>query len=135
MAPHDWSRFTLKVYINATMQEVYDAWTTRNNIEKWFLRKGEFILPDGTVRENNSHVQVGDTYEWMWHGHPDTTVEHGVVTEADGKDRFAFVFGEAGVVTVSLKDRGDAVEMVLTQDRIPTDEAGKANYHVGCSTG
>jgi len=62
-------------------------------------------------------------------------VEHGVVTEANGRDRFSFIFGKAGVVTVQLTDHKDVTEMLLTQDQIPTDEAGKANYHIGCSAG
>ena len=131
----DWSRFGHKIYINAPLQTVYDAWTRRANLETWFLRKAEFIRPDGTVRESDSPVQKGDTYEWMWHGHPDTTVEHGVVTEANGNDRFQFVFGDAGTVTVDLTQADQATQMILTQDKIPTDEQSKHDYHVGCSTG
>ena len=135
MSRYDWSRFSQKIYINVPMQQVYNAWTTRANLESWFLRKAEFTAPDGTVKERNSLIQKGDTYEWLWHGHPDTTAEHGVVTEANGKDRFQFVFGKAGVVTVQLTDHGDVTEMLLTQEQIPTDEDSRANYHIGCSTG
>ena len=135
MSQPDWSKFSLKIYINTPMQKVYDAWTTRANLENWFLRKAEFKKPDGILIVNNDMIQKGDTYEWLWHGHPDTTAEHGVVTEANGKDRFQFIFGKAGTVTVQLKDMGDCTEMVLTQDNIPTDEQSKMNYHVGCSTG
>ncbi|MFI5196444.1 MAG: SRPBCC domain-containing protein [Chitinophagales bacterium] len=94
MSQLDWSKFSLKIYISAPMQKVYDAWTTRANLENWFLRKAEFKMPDGTLRENNDQIQKEDTYEWMWHGYPDTTAEHGVVTEANGKDRFQFIFGK-----------------------------------------
>ena len=135
MSQPDWSKFSLKIYINAPMQKVYDAWTTRVNIESWFLRKGEFKTPDGKLRSHKEQIQKDDTYEWMWHGHPDSSVEHGIVTEANGKDRFRFIFGGAGTVTVQLKDVGDATEMILTQDNIPTDEQGRMNFHVGCSTG
>lgn len=135
MADYDWSRFSQKIYLNTRMQHVYDAWTKRANIEHWFLRKGEFTNPNGKVREDNEQVQKGDKYEWMWHGHPDTTAEHGVITEANGKDHFQFVFGDAGVVTVDMKEVGNATELVLTQDRIPTDEKGRVSYHIGCSTG
>ncbi len=135
MSQIDWSKFTQKIYINTPMQKVYDAWTTRSNIEGWFVRKGEFTKPDGTVRASDSAVQQGDTYEFMWHGHPDTTVEHGVVEEANGKDRFRFVFGAAGVVDVSLREVGNATEMTLTQAQIPTDEKSRHDYYVGCSTG
>jgi len=135
MAEFDWSRFALKIYIDAPMQLVYDAWTTRTNLEGWFLRKAEFTMPNGLVRDYNSQVQKADTYSWLWHGHPDTTAESGTVTEANGKDRFQFIFGKAGLVTVQLKQLEDVTEMILTQEQIPTDESGKSNYHVGCSTG
>ena len=134
MSKHDWGKFSQKIYIKGNSQQVYDAWTTRANLEKWFLRKAEFIKPDGIKREDSSPVQQDDIYEWMWHGHPDTAVEHGVVTEANGKDRFQFVFGKAGVVTVRMKETGPFTEMILTQDQIPTDEHGKINYHLGCAT-
>jgi hypothetical protein len=58
-----------------------------------------------------------------------------VITEANGKDHFQFVFGDAGVVTVDMKEVGNATELVLTQDRIPIDEKGRESYHIGCSTG
>ena len=135
MSEYDWSRFSHKIYINAPMQKVYNAWATRAGLEDWFLRKAEFKSPEGALRAPQSQIMAGDTYEWLWHGHPDTTVEHGLLTEANGKDRFAFVFGKAGVVTIQLTDHGDVTEMVLTQDQIPTDEAGMFNFHVGCSTG
>jgi hypothetical protein len=135
MANIDWSKFAHKIYINAPLEKVYKSWATRTGLESWFLRKGAFTMPDGKLREPDRLIQKGDTYEWLWHGHPDTTVEHGVVTEANGRDKFQFVFGKAGVVTVNLRQVDDATEMILTQDQIPVDEAGMYNYHVGCSTG
>ena len=135
MPQPDWSRFCHKIYINATPQQVYDAWTTRYGLESWFLRKAEFKMPDGAVRAPGSSIQKGDTYEWLWHGYPDTTAEHGAVTEANGKDRFQFVFGKAGVVTVCVSPKAGMTEMILTQDQIPTDEQSRYDYHVGCSTG
>jgi uncharacterized protein YndB with AHSA1/START domain len=135
MSQYDWSKFSQKIYIKAPMQRVYDAWATPANLESWFLRKAEFKTPDGVIKDSHSQVLAGDTYEWMWHGHPDTIAEHGVVIEANGKDRFRFTFGNAGVVTVQLTDHGDMTEMLLTQDQIPSDEEGKVNYHIGCSNG
>jgi uncharacterized protein YndB with AHSA1/START domain len=135
MTPYDWSKFSQRIYFSVPMQKVYEAWTTRARLESWFLRKAEFTSPEGAIRADNSPVQAGDTYQWLWHGHPDTTAETGSVTEANGRDRFAFIFGKAGVVTIQLTDHGDVTEMVLTQSQIPTDEKSKSDFHVGCSTG
>ncbi len=135
MKPYDWSAFTQKIYIDTDMQRIYDAWTTRTGIEHWFLRKGEFRKPDGSERAYASPVEQGDTYEWFWHGHPDTTVEHGKILEANGQDLFKFSFGALGNVTISLKQTGQETEMILTQDELPTDERGKVYCHLGCATG
>jgi len=135
MADFDWSKFSMKIYINADMNTVYESWAISSHLKNWFLRKAEFKTGDGLPREGNSQIQIGDTYEWLWHGHPDSTVEHGVILEANGKDRLQFVFGMAGIVTVDLKQLPDVTEMFLTQSQIPTDEKGKSSFHVGCSTG
>ena len=74
-----------------------------NNL-KWFLRKAQFTKPDGEIRDNNDKIQHDDTYEWTWHGHPDTTAERGVVTEANGKDLFVYI--RKARQTVSMKIGG-----------------------------
>jgi uncharacterized protein YndB with AHSA1/START domain len=135
MFQYDWSKFSRKIYIKANMQQVYDAWTTRTNLESWFLKKAEFTKTDGTVRDNNDHIKKGDIYTWVWHGHPDTSAERGIITEANGTDKLRFVFGEAGIVTVHLKQLKQDTEVLLTQEQIPTDEKGRARYHVDCSSG
>ncbi len=135
MSQPDWSKFAQKIYISASLRTVYEAWTTRTNLERWFLRKAQFTMPGDKIRDADSSIQKGDTYEWMWHGHPDTTVERGVVTDANGTDRFRFVFGKAGIVTISLKKVGNDTELILTQEHIPTDDKSKYNYYMGCSTG
>jgi uncharacterized protein YndB with AHSA1/START domain len=131
----DWSRFELRININAPIQQLYNAWTTRKGIERWFLRLSEFKRPDGTACDPDEQVKKGYTYKWMWHGYDDNTVEHGEVLEANGKDRFRFSFGKAGICTVNILQDQDEAIVELVQENIPTDEQGKLNYHVGCKTG
>ncbi len=132
---YDWSQFSQWIKIKAPVQTIYDLWTTRRGIESWFLRMGEFSR-NGDVIGDEEHVAVGDTYLWRWHGYPDSSTETGEVLEANGKDRFQFRFGEAGIVTVDVEDTGNGTsKMTITQSHIPTTEEGKQNYHVGCSTG
>ena len=135
MATFDWSKFHLKIYINAPLALVYDNWTHRRQLENWFLRKAAFTSDNGGLRGHNEQVQVGDTYDWTWHGYPDSNGEQGDVLEMNGTNRFAFRFGKAGIVTVQLKELAGLTEMLLTQSEIPTDEKSKSSYHVGCSTG
>ena len=35
---HDWSRFTVRINVNAPVDKLYQAWATREGIEQWFLR-------------------------------------------------------------------------------------------------
>lgn len=131
----DWSQFSQWIKIKAPVQSIYNLWTTRSGIESWFLRMGEYSR-SGNVLPDDAPVAVGDTYRWRWHGYPDTITETGEVLEANGKNRFKFRFGEAGIVTVDIEDLGDGIsKMTITQSDIPTTEEGKQNYHVGCSTG
>ena len=131
----DWSKFVIKIYINAPMQTVYDSWAIPERLEQWFLKRALFKDISGNDRAINAAVQVGDTYIWNWHGHPDTMTETGTIVIANQKDCFQFQFGKAGLVMVCLKEVLGQTEMLLTQENIPTDEKNKFNYHVGCSTG
>ena len=132
MSTYDWSQFTQRISIQATVKVIYEAWTTRSNLEKWFLRKAEFRKADGTIREPDSSIQAGDSYEWMWHGYD--TKENGTVTEVNGKDLLRFTFAKCDV-TVSISEEDGECTCDLTQSNIPTDEESKAKLHVGCTEG
>lgn len=131
----DWSRFVVRINVNATADKLYNAWATRAGMEFWFLRLSEYKSPDGKLKGNDELVKKGDKYKWLWHGWPDDTVEHGEVLEANDKDHFKFSFGKAGNCTVKIyKEAGETI-MELAQDCIPTDDTGKHYWHVGCKTG
>ena len=131
----DWSRFATRIDINADPQVLYDAWSTQERIEYWFLRFAEYTSADGTKRGRNDKVQVGDTYLWRWHGYGDDTQERGEILECNGRDVFRFSFGEAGNCKVEILLEKGKVVVQITQTEIPTDERGKQYYHVGCKSG
>jgi uncharacterized protein YndB with AHSA1/START domain len=135
MQSYNWSQFTLRIPIKADREIIYRNWTAREGLEYWFLRKAEFKKPDGSLRENNEAVQVGDTYEWMWHGWSDEVMEKGKVLEMNGTDYFKFSFGKAGDVTIKLVQEDGEKIVELTQDNIPNDEEGKITWHIGCTKG
>lgn len=133
---YDWSTFSQKIKINAPAKVVYDMWTTRKGLQTWFLRMAEFTRSDIGIIGDEIHIAKGDTYRWRWHGYPDEVTEIGEVLEANGKDRLSFVFGNAGIVTVTVQEiDNNNCELMITQHDIPTDEVSKQNFHVGCSTG
>ena len=135
MSTYDWSRFVVRVSVNAAGKILYDAWATRAGIENWFLRLSEYKTPDGTLRNAKEQVQKGDTYKWLWHGWPDDTVEHGTILDCNGTDFIKFSFGKAGDCSVTIKKEEGETIVELVQDKIPTDEQGKHYWHLGCKTG
>ena len=132
---YDWSRFVVRINVNAPVDKLYHAWATREGMEYWFLRVSEYISADGAIRGNNEHVNKGDTYKWLWHGWPDDTVEHGIVLDCNGKDFFKFSFGKAGNCAVTIKKEDGETIVELVQDEIPTDENAMHHWHLGCKTG
>ena len=131
----DWSRFVVRVNVNAPVEKLYQGWATREGIEYWFLRFSEYKKADGTVRKNDEFVEKGDTYKWRWHGYPDSVTEEGTILELNGKDFFKFSFGKAGNCAVTIKMEEGETIVELVQDNIPIDEQGMHYYHVGCKTG
>ena len=122
MAQFDWSKFTLKIFIHKDMATVYEMFSTQRKFEDWFLRKAEFTSADGVIKGANELIATGDTYSWMWHGHPDETNERGVITELNGIDRFRFVFGAAGFVTFQLKAHEADTEFIMMY--VPVKQEG-----------
>ena len=132
---YDWSKFVKRITVNAPLERIYEAWTTKKGLESWFLRSAEFKSSDGNLLPASQRVVINDTYEWFWHGWDDNTVENGKILEADGKDYLKFVFGKAGTVSVKIFSEAGEIVVELLQEKIPIDEKDKVNYHMGCSTG
>jgi len=133
--PYDWSRFVVRINVNADDESLYKAWATRAGMEYWFLRLCEYKKPDGKVLEPQHPVQAGDAYKWLWHGWPDETVEYGTILDCNGKDFFKFSFGKAGNCAVTIKKEEGETVLELIQDNIPTDQQGMHYWHLGCKTG
>lgn len=132
---HDWSRFSVRINVNAPADKLYHAWATREGMEYWFLRLSEYKRPDGIPRARDEKVSKGDTFKWLWYGYPDETVEYGNILDCNDRDLFRFSFGKAGNCTVRIYPEQDETIVELMQDEIPTDENGMQYYHLGCKTG
>jgi len=135
MSNYDWSRFIVRITVKASPKDLYKAWATKAGIEYWFLRLAEFKKTGGTARSVQEYVETGDTYRWLWHGWGDETAETGVILDCNGKDHIKFRFGQAGDCSVHIKSEEGENIVELTQENIPTNEAGMKNYHLGCKTG
>ena len=135
MADFNWSRFEVRITVNASPKDIYKAWATKKGMEFWFLRLSEYKKPDGLLRAANENVESGDTYRWLWYGWPDDMVEIGSILDCNGKDFIKFKFGTAGDCIVNIKTEEGENVVELIQENIPTDEVGMRNYHLGCKTG
>lgn len=134
MSDYDWSRFVLKININAPVESIYMAWTVPEMLERWFLRKAVFHH-HGKECAVDKMIQEDNTYEWYWHGHNDEVVEKGKVLEVDRQRKLVFSFTGGALVTVDIGEVAGETILMLTQEKIPTDEHGKVHYHMGCKTG
>ena len=123
----DWTQFTRKIRIRASRERVYKAWASRYQLATWFLASCE---PFNNAKMGEM-VNAGDKVLWTWHNYPnESEIE---ILEANAKDKFAFTFGAGMEVKVTIKVVNDWTEIELRQYNIPTDEASRHNFYVGCS--
>lgn len=133
MKDFDWTQFTRKIAIGASVQTLYDAWTIPAEIEQWFLSNATYLTSEGTPVSKTEAVAKGLTYQWQWYLYDVT--ESGTIREANGKDQFQFTFAGDCVVDVSFKAYDKGTIATLTQSGIPTDNESKKNIRLGCDHG
>ena len=131
----NWTQFKLRVNINATVENAYKAWATQKGLESFFLRSAVFTTENGGTRKSNSIAEAGDTYEWYWHGYPDSVVEKGKVLVANGKDKFSFTFSLGCPVSISIYQECDETIVELIESNLPADEETALKHYVGDSRG
>jgi uncharacterized protein YndB with AHSA1/START domain len=131
----DWSRFTLRIPINASTEEVYKRWSSSAGLVSWFLREANFKNNEGVPKYADEPLRPGDSYLWRWHGYADDVIEQGTILSANHADAISFSFGKAGNVNVKIFTAKNVAICEIEQYDIPTDEQGKEYYHLGCTKG
>lgn len=118
---HDWTQFTLRIQIKASVERVFAAWTNDRIVSKWFTEK--------TVIEPRKGGRI--YFEWVAGDKLDTKVI------AIAKNRkFVFPFGSKGEeVSVTFKKDGRETLCELHQYNMGTDPTSKWNMHRGCIQG
>lgn len=129
----DWTSFTRKIAVKASMEDMYSAWTKTSEIEKWFLSRAEFKDDQGAVINADSSVKKGDSYAWNWYLFDVT--EYGRITDSNGKDFLQFTFAGNCLVDIHLSVQDDYTIVELTQKNIPLDDDSKKGIRLGCDTG
>lgn len=130
--PYDWSKFAVKIGISRDQAIVYDAWTSQEGIESWFLEKAEFTDPYGKVIPRRKKICVGNTYRWEWHVAED--VARGEVLGLEDSKSLSFTFLGCRVLVSIYEAEGETM-VEIEQSSIPTDDASRVSYHLGCTRG
>lgn len=133
MENFDWTSFTIKIPVKAEIEDLYRAWASSAEIEKWFLSEADYKDADGKTMDKNQLAVTENTYFWRWFLYEDT--ESGKITGANGKDTFAFTFAGSCVVSIKLTKEHDHTVVTLNQSDIPTDDNSKRNIRLGCHNG
>ena len=135
MKNYNWDQFTKRVTIRATPQAIYNAWTTQEGIESWFLRLAEFKTEDGVVRKRNESIARGDKYKWLWFGYDDSFAEESDIRFANGKDELEFGFSGGCIVNVKMKTEDNEIICELIQTMPMDDEKEQCFFFIECGKG
>ena len=135
MASFNWKQFTKRIPIKAPAKSIYDAWTTQQGLESWFLRLAQFTRADKAVRPKNSQAEKGDTYLWRWFGYDDSATEEREILSANGWDRLQFSFSGGCIVTVSIRQENGETICELVQEMPMEDISEQQYFYIECGKG
>jgi len=133
MKNFDWTQFTRKMYIQAPIQKIYNAWAKPEEMERWFLKQTCYFDNKNKEFSRNKNITEGLRYEWNWYLYDLT--EKGKVLIANQKDHIQFTFAGNCIVDVSLKVFENGTIVTLNHKDIPTDDESKYNIRLGCDSG
>lgn len=133
MKNFDWTSFAKRIAIRSSLAEIYGAWTTGINLEKWFLESVTFRDKQGKLFDHTKSVGSGISYDWFWF--LDSTPMHGEILDANGTDFIQFTFEGPSIVDVRLSEFEDYVIVELRHHSIPQDDFSKEHIRLGCSNG
>lgn len=135
MGAFNWKQFTKRITIKAPVQAVYNAWTTQEGLESWFLRLAAYTDKQGQSRERHEAIQAGDRYKWLWFGYGDDEKEEREVLQANGRDSLQFSFSGGCIVTVTVKTENEETICELVQQMPMEDEDTQRGFYLDCGGG
>lgn len=133
MKNFDWTSFTKRIAVKASLAEIYAAWTVAAKLEQWFLERVVFNTDKGTSPEYTQLMQSGTQYDWYWYLEP--TPMQGEILQANGKDFIQFTFEGSSLVEVSLSTLDEYTIVALRHYNIPQDDDSRQHIRLGCSSG
>ncbi|MHC0445663.1 SRPBCC family protein [Flavobacterium sp. 3-218] len=133
MENFDWTSFTKKIAVKATLSDIYNAWTKANELEKWFLEKVSFFDATQQPLDKDKNALTDTSYEWIWHLYKDAM--KGKIVSANGQDQLQFTFEGSCLVDIKLSEAEGYTIVELRHHNIPTDDYSKQYIRLGCSNG
>nr|WP_294790210.1 SRPBCC domain-containing protein [uncultured Mucilaginibacter sp.] len=133
MEDFDWTSFTKRIAVKASLKTIYNAWTQSGELKKWFLERAEFYNESNNLLAPDEPVMGGCSYKWYWYLFADPMP--GMIKAVNGKDFIQFTFEGDCLVDVNLTVNGDYTVIELRHYNIPTDDRSKKYVRLGCSNG
>lgn len=128
MQEYDWSRFHVRMYYLAPLEEVFRRFSTAQGLESFFIHEATHTSPDGTRRKPDELVQSGDRYVWDY---VHDFSHDGTFVRVDPYRLVRFTFGTMNV-DVNFRDLREATEVDLHQTNCATTDPDRAWQHVNC---
>ncbi|MBN3581970.1 SRPBCC domain-containing protein [Algoriphagus aestuarii] len=133
MENFNWTSYTKRIAVKASLPEIYDAWTRADELERWFLKKVYFYNNDKSLFKQQANVTKDIAYEWYWFLYDEPM--KGKITSVNGKDFIQFTFEGECLVDVNLEVLDEYVIVTLRHNNIPLDDNSKQYVRLGCSNG
>ena len=133
MENFNWSSFTRKIAINASLEILYKAWVNTTELEKWFLSNAELLNENKEIQPKDYWAKKGNTYAWNWFLYDIT--ENGIYSGTNNENHIQFSFAGNCLVDIKLSTSDGFTIVELTQSNIPLDENSKKNIRLGCDAG
>lgn len=133
MKHFDWTQFKKRVFINADLKSVYNAWTKKEELEKWFLSKAQFFNQNGKEILSTQNISSHCQYQWRWYAQ--NHYEEGTIMHVNGVDSIEFTFAGNCIVKIQLSSVNQFTLVELTQSNIPINESSKEDIRLGCAFG
>ena len=137
---YQWTSFKIQEYFKTTKEEVFQKWTSSNQIIQWFLKEAIFLTSNNEVRSFNEKIKKEDKYIWKFHSGLELS---GEILDIVDNSLFKFTFGkkepdseENVVVTVTFHDNGNNhCRIEISQENIADNEYGYVTYNLSCILG
>ena len=118
---------TVRREIAASAQELFDAWLNPESLANW-------MRPGGKKRASvKVDPRIGGEFEIVMHADSGPVPHTGTYQEIDRPRRLVFTWNSpyagshGSLVTVDFNSKGRGTEVVITHERLPSEEMVKAH--------